>query len=180
MGYTGRVRRPTKGDVDFEALWARLDEVPEGQVGEIVGGEIVMMPRPASRHLWASSALGGLLVGPFQLGIQGPGGWVILDEPRIRFGDELRVPDLAGWRRERYAVSETGPFTVVPDWICEVLSESTVKDDRGAKMPLYGRAGVSWLWLVDPAGKLLEVYRRERDAWVVVGVVTETRARVPP
>ena len=46
-------------------------------------------------------------------------------------------PDFAGWRRERMpkppAPSE--PFvTLAPDWVCEVLSPSTVKLDRVRKL----------------------------------------------
>ena len=35
------------------------------------------------------------------MGLGGPGGWYILDEPELHLGEEILVPDLAGWRRER-------------------------------------------------------------------------------
>ena len=51
-------------------------------------------------------------------------------------------PDVAGWRRSRMpkAPPNGEPITVVPDWICEVLSLSTEAEDRGPKMDLYRRA----------------------------------------
>ena len=36
-----------------------------------------------------------------RLTANGPGGWVILVEPELHFGNDVLVPDLAGWRRER-------------------------------------------------------------------------------
>src|SRR5689334_3293200 len=164
--YPFRMGRRVLSEADFEALWEALDDIPEGDIGEIVAGEVVVMPRPGQLHTAVASHLGVLLGAPFGFGIGGPGGWVILDEPRIRFGDEVRVPDLGGWRRERFVrSSSTGPFTIVPDWLCEVLSDSTVRQDRLAKLPLYAQSGVDWAWLLDPVRKHLEVYRRDGTVW---------------
>jgi Uma2 family endonuclease len=178
-GYTAPVGKRTSG-IDFDALWDALEDVPETEIGEIVDGQIVTMPRPGGPHTSVASELGMLLGPPFRFGINGPGGWVILDEPRIRFGDDMRIPDLAGWRRERAVIPKNGPFTVTPDWVCEVLSKRTVREDRIEKMPLYVRHGVSWAWLLDPVARVLEAYRREGDAWVVIGAFDGPRVRVEP
>ena len=89
-----------------------------------------------------------------------------LHEPRIRFGDETRVPDLAGWRADRFVAPQTGPYMVMPDWICEALSPGTARTDRTEKMPLYARHGVGHLWLLDPVLQTLEVYRLESGRWI--------------
>ena len=89
--------------------------------------------------------------GPFDYDAGGPGGWWIIDEPELHLGEEIVVPDLAGWRRERMPdYPDTAYFTLAPDWVCEVLSESTRKIDLHEKRPLYAREGVSCLWLVEP------------------------------
>ncbi|MBI5482655.1 MAG: Uma2 family endonuclease [Deltaproteobacteria bacterium] len=151
------------------ATWEDLERVPAGMIGEVIHGELVMKPRPAMPHASASSILGVLLGGPFRLGVGGPGGWVILDEPYIRFGEDVREPDLAGWRRERWVgIPRRGPIPVMPDWICEVLSCSTEAEDRTVKMPLYARAKVGHLWLLDPDPATLEVYRLEAQGWLLV------------
>ena len=84
-----------------EATYADLFNLPDNQVGEIIGGRLYSHPRPAPKHALAYSALGYSIGGPFGGGIGGPGGWWILDEPEIRLGDDIVVPDIAGWRRER-------------------------------------------------------------------------------
>jgi Uma2 family endonuclease len=117
------------------------------------------------------------LGGPFQRGRGGPGGWRILDEPELHFpnpqtkaGKDVLVPDLAGWRRERMPqLLDVAHFTLVPDWICEVLSESTEKLDREEKMPIYAREGVRWAWLVDPMKRTLEAYGLEGRLWMEGG-----------
>ncbi len=168
----------------FDEIYARYEALPEGTKAEIVAGgtEIRMLPRPRAGHIKASSQLGASLVGPYGFGSsQGPGGWVILDEPDVRFGNEIRAPDLAGWRVERYEEPDDGPFLVVPDWICEVLSPTTTRYDRGEKLPLYARHRVSHVWLVDPALQTLEVYRREGELWLLLGTHSgDTKIRAEP
>ena len=69
------------------------------------------------------------------------------------------VPDLAGWRVERMpSLPETAYFSVVPDWVCEVLSKSTESIDRNEKPPLYAAQGVQHCWLVDPIAKTWEAH----------------------
>ena len=148
------------------ATYADLEAVPPGKVAELIAGELFVFPRPASRHANATSQLHGELAGPFRHGRGGPGGWIILIEPELHFPDpeapkaiHALVPDLAGWRRERMPeLPDVAAFTLAPDWICEVLSPSTMTHDRELKMPLYAQQGVRWAWLVDPAARTLEVY----------------------
>lgn len=143
-----------------EALYRAYQAVPANQHAEIVRGTLYVMPRPAPKHAGAASALTGELFGPFQRGRGGPGGWWIIFEPEIHFvAKEPTVPDLAGWRVERMpALPDDAYFTLVPDWICEVLSKSTETLDRNEKLPLYAASGVRHVWLVDPVSTSLEVY----------------------
>lgn len=163
------------------ATWDDLLEVEDGFIGEIVAGELRVHPRPGPPHAETTSDLGGLLAPPFRFGRGGPGGWVIIDEPRLALADEIRVPDLAGWRSERYGRPEQGPYTVVPDWICEVLSPSTAVEDRTEKLPLYARSEVPFLWRVDPIGFSLEAYRLQQDGYLLAVTARGDRTlRVPP
>lgn len=102
-------------------------------------------------------------------GRDGPGGWVLLPEPELRLGDrpDLAEPDVAGWRRERLPEAPPGAITVVPDWVCEVLSNSTRRHDLTVKMPMYFRHGVGHAWLVDADTRTLQVYRRVTDGWLL-------------
>jgi Uma2 family endonuclease len=148
------------------ATYEDLEKLSPDVIGELVEGELYASPRPASRHSLAITVLSNELVGPFGRGKGGPGGWVLLFEPELHLGRDVLVPDLAGWRRERMPeIPETVGFTLTPDWVCEVLSPSTVVLDRGRKMGVYARRGVRHLWLVDPLTQMLEVYRLEDGRW---------------
>jgi Uma2 family endonuclease len=157
---------PVKTGATYEDLCA----LPENFVGEIIAGELYASPRPAPRHALATSVLGGELMAPFHLGRGGPGGWWLLVEPELHCGDDVLVPDLAGWRREGLpSLPRTAFFTVAPDWICEVLSPATRKIDRAKKLPIYARECVRHAWLVDPVVETLEVLRLELGRWREVG-----------
>jgi Uma2 family endonuclease len=92
------------------------------------------------------------------------------------------VPELAGWRKERWTTPpREGPLTVVPDWVCEVLSRRTESSDRAAKLPLYARAQVRHAWLVNPDTRTLEVFRLEPAGWtLVVTHAGDVRVRAEP
>src|SRR5262245_52802862 len=120
---------------------ATYDDVltaPPHKVAEVINGKLHLFPRPALPHCAAASVLGAELGLPFGRGRGGPGGWIILAEPELHLGEDILVPDLAGWRRERWpAIDRSAYTTLPPDWVCEVLSRSTEKVDRAEKLPIY-------------------------------------------
>jgi Uma2 family endonuclease len=153
-------------------LYEQLEALPEGLTGEILDGQLYTQPRPAGPHALAASALGAELFGPFQRGRGGPGGWWIIDEPELHFlrDTEVAAPDLAGWRRERMPrIPREHRFEIVPDWVCEVLSNSTESKDRTIKMPIYARRGVAHAWLIDPRTRTLEAYAAKNGTWQDIG-----------
>ena len=144
------------------ATYDDLVRVPEHFVAEMFDGELYASPRPAMPHARAASVLGVELGGPFDRQRNGPGGWLIVDEPELHFGNDVLVPDLAGWRRERLPSTPNEPYlTLAPDWVCEVVSPSTEYIDRRKKLRIYAREGVTHAWLVDPLRQSLEVLALE-------------------
>lgn len=162
--------------------YADLEALPDHVVGELIAGKLHVSPRPASPHTVAASVLGFELGGPFHRGRGGPGGWLLLDEPELHLGQDVLVPDLAGWRRERMPrAPRAAAFTLAPDWVCEVLSPSTATLDRAGKLPVYAREGVRHVWLLDPEARMLEVFRLEGARYSLL--VTHTgmaRVRAEP
>lgn len=166
-----------------KASYEDLFDLPDNMVGEIIGGDLIATPRPSRKHAVAASVLGGEILPAYQLGRGGgPGGWIIIDEPEISFGENILVPDLAGWRKERFPTSEeTNWISVSPDWVCEVVSPKTVSVDKVRKMPLYAKYGVPHLWLIDPAVKTLDVFRLESGRWVLLATFVENdKVRAEP
>ena len=151
------------------ATYQDVLDAPAHRVAEIVDGTLYTHPRPAPPHAVASSRLGFDLGGPFDRGRGGPGGWWIIDEPELHLGEDILVPDLAGWRRERMVeLPDTAYFTLAPDWVCEVLSASTRRLDLHEKRPVYAREGVPCLWLVDPVDRTLEAFELHDGQWLLI------------
>ena len=169
MANTSTVAHRNDSAPTRRATYQDVLAAPAHRVAEIVDGTLYTQPRPAPPHAVASSYLGGELTGPFGKGRGGPGGWWIIDEPELHLGDDILVPDLAGWRRERMAeLPDTAYFTLAPDWVCEVLSASTRRLDLHGKRPVYAREGVGYLWLVDPADRTLEAFELHEGQWLLI------------
>jgi Uma2 family endonuclease len=89
------------------------------------------------------SALGEVLLAPFD---------VILSDTTVF------QPDVLFIGTPRLGVLAEHGVEGSPTLAVEVLSPSTASRDRGRKRALYARHGVPYLWLVDPAGGVLEAY----------------------
>lgn len=54
---------------------------------------------------------------------------------------------------------------IAPHWIAEILSPSTARVDRVKKLPIYAKAEVPWVWIIDPVEQTLEVKRLKSDQY---------------
>ena len=182
MGTARTAARRRDAALPPRATYQDVLDAPPHRVAEIVDGVLHTHPRPAMRHAFASSSLGGDLAGPFHFGRGGPGGWWIVFEPEVHLGDDILVPDLAGWRRTRMPAYPDAPYcTLAPDWVCEVLSASTRRLDLHGKRPVYAREKVAHLWLVDPAERTLAAFALQAGEWAPIATLQGgTSVRVPP
>ena len=144
-------------------------DAPTHRIAEIVDGTLYT---PAACHAACTRELGAAERSLEHLpvfGGGGPGGWWIIFEPELHLGEDIVVPDLAGWRRERMPdYPDTAYVSLPPDWVCEVLSASTRRLDLQEKRPVHAREGVGHLWLVDPADRTLEAFELHDGQWLLI------------
>lgn len=153
-------------------LEAARDAAPAGVRAELVDGALLMAPAPVLAHQNASAELTALLRTAPKLRwrrgdtTQPPTGWRIVPVPELHLGamPDKSNPDLAGWRAEGAPKLTDNPILVVPDWVCEVLSPSTEKTDRGVKFPMFASHGVRHAWIIDVETQRLEVFLLDRGA----------------
>jgi hypothetical protein len=85
-----------------------------------------------------------MLLPPFQFGDGGgPGGWRIFFDPELHLGDDIVVPDLAGWRLDRMPTPTTATFvTFASDWTDGSQPKRTAQAAilRGLEVPLRAHA----------------------------------------
>ena len=145
--------------------------LPDDARVELIDGEFVEKAAPTFEHGRAQSHTAGLIGGPYDRrlgGPGGPGGWWIATEVDILLDGRIYRPDLAGWRRERVASpSKERPVATRPDWICEIVSDSNRTTDTVTKLRRYHQAGVPHYWIIDQIDGTLSVHRHTSDGYLV-------------
>ncbi len=117
---------------------------------ELVDGEIIAMTPIGDEHVFALNSLTAQLfqklAGRAVISVQNP----------IRLSDFSRPqPDIALWRLSSRRTL-AGPADIL---LLVEISDSTLSFDRDVKLPLYARAAIQEVWIVNLVEGQIEVYR---------------------
>jgi Uma2 family endonuclease len=121
-----------------------LDLPDDGRRYEIMDGALIMAPPPSPLHPAVTDEIRQLLrpALPKHLRVQ--------ENTGVRLGADLRIPVLVVLRTE--AVWRPGALLAEDVLlVVEVVSPSSVQEDRVAKPARFARAGIPHYWMVDPA-----------------------------
>jgi Uma2 family endonuclease len=121
---------------------------------ELIEGEIVQMTPIGRHHAACVAELNRLLVPAVgQRALLWPQNPITLPD------DTEPQPDivLLRPRADRYLQDDARPEDVL---LLIEVADTSQRYDRLVKLPLYGRAGVPEVWIVDLPGEVIEVYRR--------------------
>ena len=155
-------------------------DAPRHMVAEVVDGTLTLNPGPSARHVWASSSLGIEVGSPFGRGRGDPGGWWIINEPELHFGEhgtDIVVPDIAGWRHGTMPEYPDAEYLeITPDWACEVLSPGMRAFDLGRKRAVYAREAAGHLWFVGPGAKMLEAFELREGRRALLDTLSDDAA----
>lgn len=128
---------------------------PEARL-ELIEGEILEMSPVGTRHIAAVNRATALfaarLAGRAMVSVQNP---VTLD----RYSEPQPDILLARFREDYYASQRIGPGDTR---LAIEVSDTTIRHDRGRKMPLYARTGIPELWIADLGGEQILVHRDPR------------------
>jgi Uma2 family endonuclease len=118
---------------------------------ELIEGELVEMTAIGTRHFSCVNRLNRLLV------------MTVGDEAIVSVQNPVRLneynepqPDLTMIRPRDYRESLPIPADVL---LLIEVSDTTLAYDRGVKLPLYARAGVREVWIVDLPGETIASHR---------------------
>lgn len=132
------------------------DEITEDHTWEFInGGPYIHSPSRAVELLVLDN-----LYFPIRQHVRGLKlGCLVRERALCVFPRNDYLPDAVffGPAKARLIKPDTMKFPV-PDFIVEVLSPSTVKNDRGVKWEDYQTNGVGEYWIVDPDAKTVEQY----------------------
>ncbi len=141
------------------------DELPAGLKAEFINGEVIMHSPATARHTRARMHLSRLLSAYVEVHKLG----LVLDEKAlVSLTRNDYEPDVLFYGPDKAAGIEPGQLLFpAPDFIAEVLSESTAQRDRGVKFRDYAAHGVPEFWLIDPATQTLEQYELAATGYVL-------------
>ncbi len=145
------------GDLLSIEEWAAM---PEDDPGELVDGVLVEEEMPDLTHetvvAWLIRVIGAWII-PRR-------GFVFGSEAKFAVGPRRgRKPDVTVYLPGGSPLPRRGVVRVPPDIAVEIVSP-TARDrrrDRIDKAADYARFGVRWCWLIDPAGRTLEILARD-------------------
>ncbi len=132
------------------------EEITPELKAEFINGEVIMHSPALNRHIQASKNVLKLLDTFAELhGL----GVVRIEKALCAFPRNDYEPDVVFFGVEKAATltPETLQFPV-PDFVCEVLSDSTEHRDRGVKYLDFEAHGVGEYWIVDADHQTLEQY----------------------
>ena len=133
---------------------AYQDDFEQKRRQELIDGQLVMMsPRPTVNHNRIAENIDFI----FRTYLKG--------KDCIPFGDgyDLFLDDKNRFVPDFMVICDSDKIKPdgvhgAPDLVVEVLSPSTAKNDKTIKKETYARYGVREYWLVEPTGKMIEVY----------------------
>jgi len=151
MGMSLAVRRFT---VDEYHRMGEAGVLHEDDRVELLDGQIVQMSPIGIRHAACVNRLTALFVG--RAGNQAT---VSIQNPLILGEYEEPQPDVVvlRYRADGYQIAHPRP----PDTLLVVeVADTSVASDRLNKIPLYARAGVPEVWLINLPGDEIEIYQQ--------------------
>jgi Uma2 family endonuclease len=132
------------------------EEITEEQKAEFINGEVIMHSPAKARHLEVRDRLHEMLRSFVRVHRLGS---VFGEKALCVFPRNDYEPDVTFFRPEKGALIE--PVTMkfpIPDFVCEVHSDSTEQRDRGVKFRDFEQHGVGEYWLIDAEREILEQY----------------------
>ncbi len=145
-----------------------LNDVPEDDRlrYELVDGALLMSPAPVLRHGRAVAALSHIL----ETTLTEP--WRVVADAGVRFDDRnYRQPDVLVVKAAALKKDLADPGDVL--LAVEVMSPSSVSNDRVTKPAQYAAAGIPHFWRLELDSPVLVTYRLDGDAYRETGRCTD-------
>lgn len=145
--------------------------VDENRKMEFINGKIVFQSPVKKWHNIATGKLYKLLdtfADLFELGFTG------IEKIMVSLTRNDYEPDICFWSAKRAQAFDDDQMKFpAPDFVAEVLSKSTEKNDRDIKFKDYARHGVAEYWIVSPKTKSVEQYKLVRGQYELIFKASE-------
>jgi Uma2 family endonuclease len=140
-----------------------LEKITEDDKAEFINGEEVLHSPSRDGHSAVIEALGDFMrtyVRKRKLGV------VRREKAMISLTRNEYEPDLCFFSKEKSQKFNKNTMRYpAPDFVVEVLSPSTAKNDRGVKLRDYAEHGISEYWIIDSDKEILEQYLLQGETY---------------
>lgn len=144
--------------------WLDEDKKAECHPAEFINGEVIMHSPVKRKHWKASTLLSRILGVHASLNDLGE---VAIEKALIALTRNDYEPDICFWLNEKTkGFSNDQMIFPAPDFVVEILSRSTAKNDRTIKHQDYAAHGIREYWIIDPNRQLI-------DQFILIGNDTE-------
>ncbi len=147
--------------------YEELQQFPEdGHRYEIIDGDLLVTPSPVTHHQRVLRALFRAVdAHVVKLSL----GEVFFAPLDVYFSEQTVVePDLIYVSRARQGQVKAKYIQGAPDLAVEILSPSSIQNDRKRKFDAYARYGIPHYWIVDPDARTVDEYRLEGTTYRLV------------
>lgn len=132
------------------------EEITEEKKWEFINGEVVMHSPARNKHNLIVMRLAKLLSAWCDSRDLGQ---VTVEKTLCAFPRNDYEPDVVFFGTKKAATIRSDTLLhPIPDFVAEVLSNSTRKNDRGIKLSDYEAHGVAEYWIIDPVGESVEQF----------------------
>jgi Uma2 family endonuclease len=130
--------------------------ITEGDKAEFITGEVIIHSPVKLRH----NAVGKRLLVLLDIYVQSRNlGYVGYEKILISLTRNDYEPDICFFGQAKAAQFQPEQMRFpAPDFVVEVLSDSTEENDRGIKLIDYAAHGVTEYWILDPVAETVEQY----------------------
>ena len=127
---------------------------------EYFEGELIPMPPTSGVHGDITTNL-VLSLGPYVY--EKKLGRIYTSDTGFQIGDRMLIPDVAFISDSRLPEERETAFSISPDIAIEVVSRTDSLSKIVQKVHAYLEAGTRLVWVIEPIGKTVTVYRSETD-----------------
>lgn len=127
---------------------------------EYVKGVLIPMPPTSGEHGEISSNVQWYLYSHVR---ENQLGRVYTSDTGFRIGERVLMPDIAFVSSVRLPDDRRKVFSIPPDMAVEVVSPTDIQYRVVEKALAYLNAGTRLVWVIEPVGKTVTVYRSQTD-----------------
>jgi Uma2 family endonuclease len=141
------------------------DLVHENMKAEFINGEVIMHSPVKFEHWDVSMNLSGSL---HQFVKQNDLGKVGVEKVMVHLTRNDYEPDLCFFSKDKVAKFRPGQLLFpAPDFVVEIISPTTEKNDRTIKLQDYAAHGIIEYWIIDPVQQSVEQYLLENGEYIL-------------